>query len=310
MSALPFEPGLHLLHKPVGATSHALVREAMEALAAATVGAEGAGGKPPPVVHGGTLDPFAHGLLLLLVGPATRLFEALHAAPKTYEADVVWGAETDTGDLHGTVVSTGDASSLTPERLDAALRPFLGWQAQVPPATSAKKLGGEPAYRKAHRGEAVVLPPSRVYLHAAAWVAHALPHRSRLRLTCRGGFYVRALAQEVGRALGCGAHLAGLHRTAIGPWEDPGPEGPRPHVSGRGLLPWLPVRTVAGDEVNHLKHGRSVPAAPLLPPDWPLPEGYPAPEGLVRAFQKGRLVGLLAEDAGALRMTTPLWPGV
>lgn len=300
----PLQPGLYLAHKPVGETSHAMVRAFMQELEAAA-----AGGKPLPVCHGGTLDPFAHGLLLLLVGQATRLMDALHAAPKVYEADVVWGAETDTGDLHGRVVASGDVSGLTPERLDAALAPFLGWHEQVPPATSAKKLGGEPAYRKAHRGEEVVLPPSRVYLHEARWLSHALPHRSRLSLTCRGGFYVRSLVRDLGRALGCGAHLEGLHRTAIGPWADPGPGG-RSWVHGRGLLPWLPVRTIQGDEVNHLKHGRTVPVGTLLPPDWPLPEGYPAPEGVARAFQKTRLVALLREEDGQLRTSTGVWSGL
>src|SRR5262249_31696676 len=160
----------------------------------------------------------------------------------------------------------------------------LGWHEQVPPATSAKKVGGEPAYRKAHRGEAVELPPSRVYLHQARWLSHALPHRSRLELTCRGGLYVRSLARDPRRALGCGARLARLHRTAIGPWADPGPEG-RVWVHGRELLPWLPSRVIKGDDINHLKHGRTVPVGELQPPDWRLPEGYPDPGGPVRAFQ-------------------------
>src|SRR5205085_314882 len=102
----------------------------------------------------------------------------------------------------------GDASAMMPQDLDAALAGFLGWRDQVPPATSAKKIGGEPAYKKAHRGEEVVLPPSRVYLHEARWLSHDLPGKSRLLLTCRGGYYVRALARDLGRRLGCGGHLS------------------------------------------------------------------------------------------------------
>lgn len=298
------EPGIYLEHKAVGETSFSRVRALMR-----EVEAEGLTRRQLPVCHGGTLDPFAEGLLLLLAGPATHLMELLHPVPKTYEAEVVWGVETDTGDLLGRPVFQGDASSLTPEALDAALLPFLGWTEQVPPATSAKKVGGEPAYRKAHRGEAVELPPSRVYLHEARWLAHELPHRSRLRLTCRGGYYVRALARELGRALGCGAHLARLHRTSIGPWEDPSP-GRRVGLHGRELLPWCPSRAIAGDEVNALKHGRAIPRGEVRPPEWRLPEGFPDPEAPVRAFQRGRLVALLREQDGGLRTVTHLWAGL
>jgi tRNA pseudouridine55 synthase len=298
------KPGIHLAHKPVGVTSFSLVRTFMGEVEAA-----GLTRKQLPVCHGGTLDPFAEGLLLLLAGPATHLMDLLHAVPKTYEAEFVWGVETDNGDLLGQIVREGDARALKAETLDAALVAFLGWKDQVPPATSAKKVGGEPAYKKAHRGEAVELPPSRVYLHEAHWLSHELPHRSRLRLTCRGGYYVRALARDLGRALGCGAHLARLHRTSIGPWKDPGPEG-RVWLHGPELLPWYSSRAVAGDEVNDLKHGRSIPRGEVRPPDWHLPEGFPEPGTLVRAMQRGRLVALLHEQEGGLRATTHLWPGL
>jgi len=298
------KPGIYLAHKPVGATSFSLVQALMREVETA-----GLSRKQMPVCHGGTLDPFAEGLLPLLAGPATHLMEWLHVVPKTYEAEVVWGVETDNGDLLGRVIQEGNATALTSETLDMALAPFLGWTEQVPPATSAKKVGGEPAYKKAHRGEAVELPPSRVYLHEARWLSHALPRSSRLRITCRGGYYVRALARDLGRALGCGAHLARLHRTTIGPWEDPGP-GNRVWLHGPELLPWCAARTIAGDEVNDLKHGRTIPVGQLRPPDWRLPEGFPDPEAPVRAFQKGRLVALLREQEGALRTVTPLWPGL
>jgi tRNA pseudouridine55 synthase len=297
-------PGIYLTHKPVGVTSFSLVRAFMEEVEAA-----GLTRKQLPVCHGGTLDPFAEGLLLLLAGPATQLMDGLHALPKTYEAEVVWGVETDTGDLLGQPVQKGDASTLTPEALDAALAPFLGWRDQTPPATSAKKVDGEPAYKKAHRGEAVELPPSRVYLHEAHWRSHELPHRSHLRLTCRGGYYVRALARDLGRALGCGAHLARLRRTSIGPWEDPGP-GTRVGLHGASVLPWCASRSIAGDEVNHLKHGRTLPPGPLRPPAWSLPEGFPDPGAPILALQRGRLVALLTEQEGALRVRTHLWSGL
>ncbi|WP_342377517.1 tRNA pseudouridine(55) synthase TruB [Myxococcus stipitatus] len=286
------QPGLYRVHKPVGPTSFSMMQSFLEETRVAP-------GKRLPVCHGGTLDPFAEGLLLILVGQATRLFELLHAVPKTYEADVVWGTEMDTGDLHGKPVFQGDTSRLTPESLDAALQSFLGWQEQVPPATSAKKVGGEPAYRKAHRGETVELPPSRVYLHSARWLSHALPGTSRLSMTCRGGYYVRALARDLGQKLGCGAHLSSLRRTEIGPWKDPEP-GMRVWTFDRGLLPWARVRLLTDQEVGELRRDRSVALHGTLPPDWRLPPGFPDPQAPVRGFHQGRLTFLLSERDGAL----------
>jgi tRNA pseudouridine55 synthase len=292
-------PGIYLAHKPVGETSFSLVRAAMEELQAASPG------KRIPVCHGGTLDPFAEGLLLLLVGQTTRLMDLIHPVPKRYVAEVIWGAETDNGDLLGRVVHRGDTSGLTPAALDAALAGFRGWHDQVPPATSAKKVGGEPAYRKAHRGEEVVLPPSRVYLHEARWLEHELPRSSRLELTSRGGFYVRALARDVGRVLGCGAHLSKLHRAAIGPWEDPGP-GRRVGLHGRELLPWCSTRELSDAEVGELRRERLIPRGRLLAPDWRLPAGFPDPEAPVRGFHQGHLVMLLRERDGQLEAVSQL----
>lgn len=297
------KPGIYLTHKPVGETSFSGVRAFMEELQAAGPG------KRVPVCHGGTLDPFAEGLLLLLVGQATRLMDLLHPVPKRYIAEVSWGAETDNGDLLGRVVHQGDASHLTPAALDAALAGFRGWHDQIPPATSAKKVGGEPAYRKAHRGEEVVLPPSRVYLHEARWLAHELPRSSRLELTVRGGFYVRALARDLGRVLGCGVHLSRLHRSAIGPWEDPGP-GKRVGLYGRELLPWSASRELSDAELGELRRERPIPSGRILPPDWRLPAGFPDPEAPVRGFHQGRLVMLLRAQAGQIEAVSELRGGL
>jgi tRNA pseudouridine55 synthase len=169
----------------------------------------------------------------------------------------------------------------------------------VPPATCAKKINGEAAYKKAHRGEAVDLPPSRVYLHQAAWVSHDLPRTSILRLTCRGGYYVRSLARDLGRALGCPAHLAALERTAIGPWLDPGP-GNRILVQGEALVPWCPARHLLDAEADDLLHGRPVALGTIQESAWALPEGFPDPEPPVRGLHQGRLVALLREREGSL----------
>lgn len=291
---VPLAPGLLLLHKPVGPTSASLVRE----LAAR---ATAAGGPKRPLCHGGTLDPFARGLLIVAVGQATRVVDLVHDVPKEYEAVVAWGAETDNGDPLGAVVATGEASGLVPDALDAALVDHVGWREQVPPATSAQRVDGEYAYRKAHRGEVFELPPRRVFLHEAHWLEHDLPRAtSRLFLRCGRGYYVRSLVRDLGRALGCRAHVAALHRTAIGPWRDPGP-GPGVAVSGEALFPWLAARPLADDEARHVAQGQPIALGDLVTPAWQVPAGFPEPAGPVRALAAGRLVALLRRaDDGRL----------
>lgn len=273
-----------LVHKPVGVTSFALVEEFRT---------RHAGPYRLKVMHGGVLDPFAQGLVVLLVGAATRLFERLHEVPKTYVATVAWGSETDTGDPHGAVTATGGAAALGEAQLQKALSAFLGWKDQVPPATSNKRVGGERAYARAHRGEEVVLPPSRVYLHAARWRAHTLPATSVLELTCGGGYYVRSLARDLGRLAGAKAHLAALARTSVGPYGDP--QGAPVSCTGREVLPWLPSRELTDAEVGALRGGATLGAGKVTRPQWELPAGFPLPLPLTRAFHQGRLVALLEE---------------
>ena len=296
------QPGVFLVHKNVGESSFDVVRRFKHA-------AYEAGQKKWALGHGGTLDPFAEGLLLVLSGQATRLMELMHPLPKTYEARIIWGVETDTCDHLGLPVLEGDASHLEPDALDAALANFLGWQDQVPPATCAKKIGGESAYKKAHRGEEVILPPSRVYLHEAVWLSHDLPASSTLRITCRGGFYVRSLARDLGRQLGCGAHLKRLQRTAIGPWLDPGP-GQERLLQGRALIPWCSSRILSDEEADHLMHGRAIPIGEFQPPSEGLPEGFPDPSAPIRGIHGDRLVALLHEQDGQLRTTANLRGGI
>ena len=295
-------PGIHLVHKTVGRSSFDVVREFKRR-------AFEAGHKKLALGHGGTLDPFAEGLLLVLAGQATRLMELMHPLPKTYLAEVAWGLETDTCDLHGLTVGEGNAAGLDATRLDALLAPFLAWHDQIPPATSAKKVDGEAAYKKAHRGEVVEMKPCRVYLHTARWVAHDLPRASTLELTCRGGFYVRSLARDLGRALGCGAHLRSLRRTAIGPWQDPG-EGREQSIEGEALLPWCATRLLTDEEADHLAHGRAIAIGALLPPAWFLPEGFPDPDPPLRALHQGRLVALLRPSGDGLRTIANLRGGL
>ena len=295
------ESGIHLVHKAVGQSSFDVIRgfkrRAFEA-----------GQKKLALGHGGTLDPFAEGLLLVLAGQATRLMELMHPLPKTYLAEVAWGVETDTCDLHGKPVSETEVVP-TEEALDAALAPFLGWTEQIPPATSAKKIDGEAAYKKAHRGEDVTMKPCRVFLLSARWLAHDLPQRSTLELTCRGGFYVRSLARDLGRALGCGAHLSALRRTAIGPWADPG-DGQEQLLTGSDLLPWCPSRLLSDEEAEHLSHGRAIPVVEAVPATWSMPAGFPDPGAPLRAMHDGYLVALLKPTVDGLRTFANLRGGL
>lgn len=277
--------GIYLLHKPAGPTSFTMVQTFRQSMA-------GTPGRARRLCHGGTLDPFAEGLLLLLAGPATRLMDLHHAIPKEYTATVRWGMETGTGDPGGVPVFRGDLAELDPPRLAEALAAFQGWQDQVPPATSAKKIGGEPAYKKVHRGETVQLPASRVYLHQAVWLSHQLPETSELRLVCRGGYYVRALVRDLGRRLGCGAHLERLHRTLIGPYADPGKGAPVP-VPSPELLPWCPRRLLTDHELGELRQGKSIASGTCQPPRWNLPAGFPAPPLQTGAIHRDRLVAVL-----------------
>ena len=323
-------PGILLAHKPRGETSFSRVRAVQEALRAR--------GDELPVCHGGALDPFAEGLLLILIGPAARLMEELHPIPKFYEAEIAWGAETDTGDAAGKTVFTGDASALSPEQLDAQLARQLGWIDQVPPLTSNKRVGGERAYARAHRGEAFSLPPSRVYLHEARFLSHELPRKSRVWLCCRGGYYVRALARDLGRALGCGAHLTALSRTRIGPWMDPAPgrepsfaAGPateglsnpsltklsKERIRGEALLPWLPSRRLTGEEASAAELRRPIARGEIESPTVALPAGFPGPgaaerdrPAAIRGLHGGQLRLLLRARGDELVLQTDLDGGL
>ena len=302
MSSTHLLPGIYLTHKPIGLSSFDVVRS-FKRVAVET------GQKKWTIGHGGTLDPFAKGLLLILSGQATRLMELIHPLPKVYEADIEWGAETDTGDHLGRFVSECDACSVTEESLNTVINRFLGWSEQIPPATSAKKIGGEAAYKKAHRGETVTLPPSRVYLHDAAWMSHDLPRRSRLRITCRGGYYVRSLARDMGRALGCGAHLSGLLRTAIGPWRDPG-ENNQLLVTGSDVLPWCRKRLLNKAEADHLAHGRPIEIGEITNGSYSLPDKFPDPCPPVAAIFESKLAALLKEREMALCTIANLRGGI
>ncbi len=206
MAPRPKPDGLLLVDKPAGVTSHDVVNAARRALGEKRVG------------HGGTLDPFATGLLVLLVGRATRLLRWLPDEPKVYEAVIRFGAETDTEDPGGQV--TREAALPTRAALEAALPVFLGEIEQVPPAYSAKRVDGRRAYKLARDGRAPEMQPSRVRIEAVKLSSFEGSDDAvascRMLVTCGGGTYVRSLARDLARAAGSAAHLAALRRERAG----------------------------------------------------------------------------------------------
>ncbi len=196
--------GVLPVDKPTGPTSHDVVQAARRALAERRVG------------HTGTLDPFASGLMLLCVGRATRIAEFLSGLDKSYEAVARLGRTTDTLDRDGTTVAEdGRWRDLDEDRIREVVARFVGTVSQVPPQFSARKVGGVPMHRRARRGEHVPLAPRPVRIDALDLVDVRLPDL-HLRVHCSSGTYVRALARDVGEALGVGAHLTALRRTAVG----------------------------------------------------------------------------------------------
>src|SRR5688500_18219686 len=198
--------GALLVDKPSGPTSHDVVARVRRALGERSIG------------HTGTLDPLASGLLLLLCGRATRLASLLSGAVKSYHATIRLGVETDTYDAAGVpqAIEGGIAPSAVDDAaVDEVIEAIRNQRQQMPPAYSAKKVGGVRAYQLARKNEKPELKAVDVCVYALDW-KRVEPDVLHVTLTCSAGYYVRAMAQEIGRRLGCGAHLEALRRTRIG----------------------------------------------------------------------------------------------
>jgi tRNA pseudouridine55 synthase len=196
--------GLLLVDKPAGITSHDVVQRIRQIYGERSIG------------HLGTLDPFATGLLVLLIGRSTRLATFLDTEPKVYEAAIVFGSETDTDDATGAVTRAGPLPGQAEVR--AAIARLTGPLEQIPPAYSAKSIDGVRAYDAARRGEPLDLAPVSVTVHE--WDVRAIDDGSlRAVITCSGGTYIRALARDLGRAIGSAAHLSALRRTRVGEFD-------------------------------------------------------------------------------------------
>lgn len=240
-----------LVDKPAAMTSHDVVQRVRRVL-----GIRGAG-------HTGTLDPFATGLLVVLLGRATRLARFVETQSKTYLATARLGIRTDTDDLTGRVMETSDAAGqLSEEQVAASLAGFLGTQPQRPPQYSAKHVGGERSYAKARRGELVELPEATVTVRRIEVVEFKAPLVT-FRAEVSAGTYIRAIARDLGQRLGVGAHVTVLRREAIGSLrvEDAVPLdelSPAAIISARSVLGNLPTVELDQTERAAVVHGRAV----------------------------------------------------
>jgi tRNA pseudouridine55 synthase len=194
--------GVLLLDKPVGFSSNDALIKAKRVLNAKKAG------------HTGTLDPFATGLLPLCFGEATKFSQDLLEADKTYDTTVHLGQTTDTGDTEGQVLESRDVN-VTLEQIHAVLAQFRGPIKQVPPMYSALKRDGKPLYEYAREGITLEREARDVIIHKLELIAYEAPFL-KLSVTCSKGTYIRVLGEDIGKALGCGAHLNALRRTQVG----------------------------------------------------------------------------------------------
>lgn len=201
--------GLVVVDKPAGMTSHDVVARVRRLAGTRKVG------------HSGTLDPMATGVLVLGVNRATRLLGHLTLHEKAYDATIRLGQTTVTDDAEGDVLSTVDASAISDDEIRSGVAGFLGDIDQVPSAVSAVKVGGERSYRRVRAGEAVELParPVNVRRFDVTEIRRIDAYVDVIaRVVCSSGTYVRALARDLGAALGVGGHLTALRRTRVGPY--------------------------------------------------------------------------------------------
>jgi tRNA pseudouridine55 synthase len=197
--------GILLVNKPEGLSSARVVDQVKKIFQVKKAG------------HTGTLDPFATGLLPVALGQATRLSQFFLGSAKQYRAVVTVGVETDTLDKTGKVISRADAeqvAAIQPDKVQQAVAGFAGVQQQVAPSFSALKHQGQPLYKLARQGKMIKKPPRTIEIYSICVTSMTLPE-FEITVHCSGGTYIRSLAHDIGRLLGCGAHLSGLVRTGV-----------------------------------------------------------------------------------------------
>ncbi|MCC7325748.1 MAG: tRNA pseudouridine(55) synthase TruB [Burkholderiales bacterium] len=278
--------GVLLLDKPIGLSSNAALQRAKRIYRAQKAG------------HTGTLDPLASGLLPLCFGEATKFAQVLLDAPKRYTATVRFGTTTTTGDAEGEVLNTRAVSHSGAE-LEAALQGFVGRQLQLPPVYSALKHEGRAYYEYARSGQDVPRVPREVEIHALALVDWSPPD-AVLDVSCSKGCYIRVLAEDIGEALGCGAHLAALRRTATGGFRladavslerlETMSDAPLLHalLPVTALVAQFPVLEVTTADAARFRQGQALAA-------------LDRPDGTCAVFGDGRFLGVAEVTEGAVR---------
>jgi tRNA pseudouridine55 synthase len=277
--------GVLVIDKPIGLTSHDVVQIIRKGSGIRRAG------------HTGTLDPRASGVLVVLVGPAVRLSEYVSASDKRYQATIRLGSSTDTYDADGSFTSpTVPVDDITEEVFDEILQRFVGTIEQVPPPYSAVKVKGRKAYEMARDGEEIDLEPRTIQVYTLEVLEWA-PPEVVIDVYCSSGTYVRSLAHDLGKELGCGAHLIGLRRTKSGRFtlRDAVPlrrlqeaftagEWYRYLIPAAEALADWPMVELDADQVELVRHGHRVPAEP-------------GSKGWARGVsQQGDLVALLEID--------------
>jgi tRNA pseudouridine55 synthase len=194
--------GILLIDKPKTWTSHDVVAKLRHRLGLRKIG------------HAGTLDPMATGLLVLLIGNATKISQYVINQDKTYIGTIYLGQETDSYDSEGEIIATSEIC-VTEEEIRLCTQQFLGDQLQLPPMFSAKKFKGQPLYKLARKGETIERKPHPIKIYTFSVDDINLPHVT-FTVSCSKGTYIRTLAHDMGQKLGCGAHLSQLCRTKIG----------------------------------------------------------------------------------------------
>jgi tRNA pseudouridine55 synthase len=297
--------GVIVVDKPAGPTSHDVVARVRRALGTSRIG------------HTGTLDPFATGVLPLVIGRATRLAQFLTADEKEYDAGIRFGRATRTYDANDRLFSDHDVGAVVPieppqmpagvdaARIETALPAFTGSYLQTPPPFSAKKIGGVRAYKLARRNTPVEIRPIQVTVRALTLQAYS-DGLARVHVVCSAGFYVRTLAHGLGERMGCGAHLESLRRTRAGDFtlehavslddlDRLGTGAGRWIVPMSSLLPRLPLVVVTDSGAKRAAHGNALGPGDLAQP--------------IRS-EPGRRVRVLDGDGTLLGIAEPIDGGL
>lgn len=246
--------GVLVINKPSGPTSHDLVQDCRKAL-----------GRGSKVGHTGTLDPFASGVLVMVVGQASRLARYFQNSEKEYLAKITLGQETDTYDREGEIMASTQVPPVASRNIESVLNLFRGPIQQIPPMYSAIKIRGERLYKKARRNEHIERPPRDVNIHEIELISES-EESLQLRIRCSPGTYIRSLAHDLGRKIGCGAHLSSLIRTRSGPFtiensctvEEIAQDSSSCLIPMFRLLPEIPSVELNLRESEMIKNGRTI----------------------------------------------------